>query len=629
MARLTRVQKYSEYREKMANDAELQLMTEDLSRYHEELNKVKNLAANEAVQDMTKTSFQDDSTDSIYSALNDILNSIGDVDQVVKDEPVKEEVIDVTELLAPEKEAEMPAPVLETAEETASEETVEVREDAAEVVEETVEAEEDATQASEETIEAPAETVDEDVAEVVDVLGADEILSQIRNDESFISLEDSYRDSVNSIIDELLASNVIDDTAFVAPTDSIKEEPVLAEETVEDTVDLDINDILALDKEQEAEAVEEQPEAAVEETEANAEETEVEEVKLPLYTIPVVKKVSLSFEELNEYVDETVKDFELTIDSERIILGIPTPTVWVEEPVKAEEPAEVQKAEKESEEVVEESSTILFDIISDLEKEFTTKIDTITPEILLEETNAEAEPGAEVMEETAAETAAEVAEETAVEAVEETIAEETAVEEAELADSEEAAALAVVEEEPTEVVKETEEISEESAPLVLDAEEQLDDVIDDLVATNEINSSFVFDALKEADDFSAKEGLKTVEELQRSIIKEIAGSNSQTEEHPVAALEKEEVGGDTEVIEIRNFADLPQEERDAVLDDTIPFVIDRQKEKTQEIHIEDNEEDDDLISNKILNIILVVLIVVLLLVLGVVVYYILAAQGII
>ena len=178
-------------------------------------------------------------------------------------------------------------------------------------------------------------------------------------------------------------------------------------------------------------------------------------------------------------------------------------------------------------------------------------------------------------------------------------------------------------------IRETEEISEESAPLVLDAEEQLDDVIDDLVATNEINSSFVFDALKEADDFSAKEGLKTVEELQRSIIKEIAGSNSQTEEHPVAALEKEEVGGDTEVIEIRNFADLPQEERDAVLDDTIPFVIDRQKEKTQEIHIEDNEEDDDLISNKILNIILVVLIVVLLLVLGVVVYYILAAQGII
>lgn len=61
-----------------------------------------------------------------------------------------------------------------------------------------------------------------------------------------------------------------------------------------------------------------------------------------------------------------------------------------------------------------------------------------------------------------------------------------------------------------------------------------------------------------------------------------------------------------------------------LLNDTIPFMVDTQKEDDEE----ETEEDEDSTPNKFLNIILIFFIVVLLVVLGVIVFWILQAQGI-
>ena len=91
---------------------------------------------------------------------------------------------------------------------------------------------------------------------------------------------------------------------------------------------------------------------------------------------------------------------------------------------------------------------------------------------------------------------------------------------------------------------------------------------------------------------------------------------SEVNEHPVLAKTQEEP-----VIEIKNINEtLSNTFTDAnVLDDTIPFVLDKSE-------IEEEEEEAP---SKVLNIILGILIFVLVAVLGVIVYYILVAKGII
>lgn len=93
----------------------------------------------------------------------------------------------------------------------------------------------------------------------------------------------------------------------------------------------------------------------------------------------------------------------------------------------------------------------------------------------------------------------------------------------------------------------------------------------------------------------------------------------ETFEHPVLAKTIEEP-----VVEIKNINDtLTSTASDVnVLDDTIPFVVDREED-------EEDEDDEEEAPSKALNVILGILIFVLIAVLGVIVYYILVAKGII
>lgn len=85
-----------------------------------------------------------------------------------------------------------------------------------------------------------------------------------------------------------------------------------------------------------------------------------------------------------------------------------------------------------------------------------------------------------------------------------------------------------------------------------------------------------------------------------------------------------EVTGEQPVVEIKNISETMNHSlvNSDILDDTIPFIMNKENEE------EEVEEDDDKAS-PVLNIILAVLIVVLLAVLAVFIYYILVARGII
>jgi len=103
-------------------------------------------------------------------------------------------------------------------------------------------------------------------------------------------------------------------------------------------------------------------------------------------------------------------------------------------------------------------------------------------------------------------------------------------------------------------------------------------------------------------------------------------------EEPVETTQQFEPIKEPDGIEIKNLDELVQEEEiNATLTDTIPFVIDDEavKEAIEEYDEEEDEEEDEEVPNKVLNVILIILIVVLVIVLGLIVYYILAGQGII
>ena len=103
-----------------------------------------------------------------------------------------------------------------------------------------------------------------------------------------------------------------------------------------------------------------------------------------------------------------------------------------------------------------------------------------------------------------------------------------------------------------------------------------------------------------------------------------AFENAQTNLDTFNIEKVKEITGEQPVVEIKNISETMNHSlvNSDVLDDTIPFIMDKENE-TEEV-----EEDDDKAS-PILNIILAVLIVVLLAVLAVFVYYILVARGII
>ena len=95
-------------------------------------------------------------------------------------------------------------------------------------------------------------------------------------------------------------------------------------------------------------------------------------------------------------------------------------------------------------------------------------------------------------------------------------------------------------------------------------------------------------------------------------------------EHPAMAIAAEEADLQEDVVEIKNLSEIEKEEKIAkTIEDTIPFVV------TKNVAVEEEKVIDDETPNKVLNVILGILIVVLLFVLGLIVYYILAAKGII
>ena len=95
-------------------------------------------------------------------------------------------------------------------------------------------------------------------------------------------------------------------------------------------------------------------------------------------------------------------------------------------------------------------------------------------------------------------------------------------------------------------------------------------------------------------------------------------------EHPAMAIAAEEADLQEDVVEIKNLSEIEKEEKIAkTIEDTIPFVV------TKNVAVEEDKVIDDETPNKVLNVILGILIVVLLFVLGLIVYYILAAKGII
>ena len=208
----------------------------------------------------------------------------------------------------------------------------------------------------------------------------------------------------------------------------------------------------------------------------------------------------------------------------------------------------------------------------------------------------------------------------------------------------------------------------------------------DLKDEQTIDNSFFNDTLKEVDDFNRNEGRTTLEELPNEIVDEVrhpqvppikeqeeslenddfsntvsleidkvldeirnqnnqltvevptetvnnkeaeieierafktAEVKQETFEHPVLAKTMEEP-----VVEIKNISETfnnPVVDNN-VLDDTIPFVVEKNEDE------EDEDEYEDETPSKVLNVILGILIFVLVAVLGVIVYYILVARGII
>lgn len=212
-------------------------------------------------------------------------------------------------------------------------------------------------------------------------------------------------------------------------------------------------------------------------------------------------------------------------------------------------------------------------------------------------------------------------------------------------------------------------------------EEKKEEIVEE---TKPVNNSFIDRALEEALDYNKQEGNETLVELSNSIIDQVRHpegvakeetvedsefsntvsleidkvlneikkqqeekanaeatssnvvykeaelvaqeafektvSQETINEHPVLAKELEEP-----VVEIKNLSETIQQTitETNILDDTIPFDV----EKVAESNIEE-EEDEEEAPSKVLNVILGILIFVLVAVLGVIVYYILVAKGI-
>ena len=185
----------------------------------------------------------------------------------------------------------------------------------------------------------------------------------------------------------------------------------------------------------------------------------------------------------------------------------------------------------------------------------------------------------------------------------------------------------------------------------------------------EVNTEYVNDTLKEVADYNRNEGNKTIEEIPAAVVDAVRHPESVNREESddeftnTVTLEIDkvlnEVRNPEEETEARAVAEEPEkavieepvkeeetfehpvltktaeEEKPVeilplnetlkmdVIDDTIPFVAEKENE------IEEADEEEDSGFSKIINVILVILIVVLIAILGVIVYYILYAKGII
>ncbi|MDD5792467.1 MAG: hypothetical protein PUD22_07785 [Erysipelotrichaceae bacterium] len=376
--------------------------------------------------------------------------------------------------------------------------------------------------------------------------------------------------------------------------------------------------------------------------------------------------------EAEDVAIEEERPFEETVVEEPLSEAVETEEVQEAEEIAVaanEEPSSDESAEEtpvqENEEPVEES----------VEEPTETAEETEVLEPLIEET---VEASEEAVEETNETVASEPA-------VEEGVAEEAALIEPEIFEEPEMAAEsdeAPLEEEPAETMDNTQESSETAveeineAPLneepaveeeIAEEVEAIEDAEPVALEKTEENRnedavvvpSFVNDYFDNQDEDEDDEEFSNTVSLEISkLMEEIDNGNHVNEsgmdmihavgsaseevkmpdfladyfkpvkeeknEHPAMAIAAEEADLQEDVVEIKNLSEIEKEEKIAkTIEDTIPFVV------TKNVAVEEEKVIDDETPNKVLNVILGILIVVLLAVLGLIVYYILAAKGII
>ena len=414
-----------------------------------------------------------------------------------------------------------------------------------------------------------------------------EIVDEVRHPEAFENQEETA--AIEAAEEEAADANEAD-SALEAEEVTIEEERPLEETVVEEPVSEAVETEEVQEAEEIAVAANEEPSS-----DESAEETPVQENEEPVEeSVEEPTETAEETEVLEPLIEETVEASEEAVEETNETVALEPA---VEEPV-AEEAADIEPEIFEEPEMPAESD-----------------------EAPLEEEPAETMDNTQESSETAVE-----------EIVEAPLNEEPAVEE-EIAEEVEA----IEEAEPVAMEKTEENRDEDSVVVpsfVNDYFDNQDEDEDDEEFSNTVSLE-ISKLMEEIDNGNhANESGMDMIHAVGSASEEVKMPDfladyfkpvkEEKNEHPAMAIAAEEADLQEDVVEIKNLSEIEKEEKIAkTIEDTIPFVV------TKNVAVEEEKVIDDETPNKVLNVILGILIVVLLAVLGLIVYYILAAKGII
>lgn len=548
MPRLTRTQKYADLRERIANDAETSLNTNELAKYADRLSNIQGFANNNVE---SATPVEETITDTDDNRGTPLIYDDVKTEEVVEARPVEESESFTFEQPVQEPVEEIqPEPTY--FEQPVQEEQVEEIVENVEPIEEVVETEQAIEQALE-TVEE-VETQEETQEEEKNVL--DELFGDINDAyEKLLESQEEIKSDNTDIINDIFKDEPIEETVvgkleeeveikeptleeILASVNNVKFEDITVEEPVVQTVSFD--DVPVIDNDEIVEDyVEEEPidqpieetvEEVQEEVEQEVETVEETPVVEDTYEEPTVieepeifENPAVDIEEVEEIVEDTIEE---TIE---------------EQPSITEEEVEVYEQPEEIEEVLD-------DVVE------------LEPEPVIEEVQEAVEQPAEE----------------AAEFVEPIV----------------------------EPVVQTNDVN----IAIDDFTELSNSIIDEIRHSNDNEAEFAETPVESDDDeFSNTVSMEISKIMDNLSTLELQLENEETKvAEPVEEVKKVLTETSTDGVEIKNIKEYENEIANTI-SDTIPFIVDNNNDYDSE----EEEEGSNVILNVILIVLIIVLIAVL------------------